>query len=67
MQTLESIQHRLREKLPVPAVFTSVNTRLIIQVGVNLKKICPDHNCDARRIALVLAALRRMGIHLEES
>lgn len=68
--TIYSLSHlgdRLREKLAVPAVFNCINTRLIIQTGVNLKKITPEQDRDRAALDKVLGALSRMGVELEGS
>ena len=60
--SLQSLAERLQKQLEIPAIFTSVNTRLIIQVGINLKKIDPDQNYDHAQIRKVIDALSKMGI-----
>lgn len=62
IHSLQSLAERLQKQLEIPAIFTSVNTRLIIQVGINLKKIDPDQNYDQAQIRKVMNALSKMGI-----
>lgn len=62
--SLEELRTKLRAKFPVAAVFTAINTRLIIATGVNLKKIDADQNRDPRLLAEVSEALRKMDIDL---
>ena len=60
--SLGEIESSLREQLPINAVFTSVNTRLIIQTGINLKQIREEQNRNPVVIGKVTEALRRMGL-----
>lgn len=62
--SLEELRTRLQVRFPVVAVFTAINTRLIISTGVNLKKIRPEENHNPRLVAEVGEALRRMDIDL---
>jgi hypothetical protein len=52
-------------ELELPAVFNCVNTRLIIQTGINLKRITAEQNRDRATLDRVSGALRRMGVALE--
>jgi hypothetical protein len=61
-RTLDAIGTALRERLPVASNFNSVNTRIILQTGINLKKIKPEQNSDEQAIGKVLSALLRMGV-----
>lgn len=63
--TLEELGTALRRQIELSAVFTSINTRLIIQTGVNLKKVRPEQNADPHIIHRVQRALSGMGIRLE--
>lgn len=65
LASLESVSRSLSEHVVLPAVFTSINTRLIIQTGVNLKRITPDQNADPATVEKVLTALAKMGFRLE--
>ena len=65
IHSLSQLHQRLREEAEVPAVFTCINTRLIIQTGVNLKKISPEQDRDPVAVSKVLGALARMGVDLE--
>ena len=62
--SLRDLSSALRDKLAISAIFTSVNTRLILQTGVNLKSIDPAKDADAESIRKVEAALIKMGISL---
>ncbi len=64
-QSLESLAAALRVVLPNPSNFYVINTRLILQTGVNLKRIKDEQNRDANVIRTVLAALDRMGVSIE--
>lgn len=55
----------LRKRLGAGSIFQILNTRLVIQLGVNLKEISPEQNRDAALHARVRATLVRMGISLE--
>lgn len=61
-KTLDAIGTALRERLPLASNFNSVNTRLILQTGINLKKIKPEQNEDEQAVGKVIAALTRMGV-----
>jgi hypothetical protein len=65
-ESLEALGEALRRQLPINAIFTSVNTRLILQTGVNLKNVKPWQNADVAAIEAVSRALTRMGIELED-
>lgn len=60
--SLGDIESTLRRRLTVNAVFTSVNTRLILQTGINLKHIREDQDRDPGAIDKVVGALTRMGL-----
>ncbi len=62
--SLEQIGVALRSEVPSPAKFQVLNTRLIIQTGVNLKAIAYNQNDDFALIQRVCEALVRMGIQL---
>lgn len=63
--SLEALGAGLRQRLGSGAVFQTLNTRLIIQYGVNLKDILPSQNNDLALLTKVAEALARMGIRLE--
>ncbi|HMU41568.1 MAG TPA: hypothetical protein PKE31_21350 [Pseudomonadota bacterium] len=65
IQSLEALASALRAKLPQQSNFLVVNTRIIMQTGVNLKKIKPDQNHDAASVKRVLDALNNMGVSLD--
>lgn len=65
--SLSHLGDRLRQQLGVPAVFNCINTRLIIQTGVNLKKISPEQDRDPEALSKVLGALKRMGVSVGDS
>jgi hypothetical protein len=67
LSSLEQVARVLSRKIDVPAVYNSINTRLIIQIGINLKKIAPQQNNDPAVVRRVLAALQAMGFTLEEA
>ncbi len=62
INSLDALGVALREKLSVQTHFHTINTRLILQTGVNLKKIRPEQNLDPELIGKVLEALNRMGV-----
>lgn len=63
--SLEALGAGLRQRLGSGAVFQTLNTRLIIQYGVNLKDILPSQNHDLALLTKITEALSRMGIRLE--
>lgn len=65
IQSLESLAVALKAALPHPSNFYVVNTRLILQTGVNLKRIKDEQNRDVDVIRSVLTALDRMGVSIE--
>lgn len=62
IDSLDALSMALRAQLPLASNFNVVNTRLILQTGVNLKRIKPDQNQDEVLIRRVLDALGRMGV-----
>lgn len=60
--SLEDIGLAVRESLGSAAMFQVLNTRLIIQFGVDLKAPAPDQNHDPELVRRVQEALGRMGI-----
>ncbi|MBL9042366.1 MAG: hypothetical protein JNM83_12230 [Myxococcales bacterium] len=62
IQTLEALAAALRTKLPEQRDFYVVNTRLILQTGVNLRRIRTEQNQSVVLIQAVLDALARMGV-----
>ena len=62
INSLDALGVALREKLAAQTHFHTINTRLILQTGVNLKKIRPEQNLDQALIGKVLDALSRMGV-----
>ena len=66
IQTLEALAAALRSKLPEQRDFYVVNTRLILQTGVNLRRIRTEQNQSVVLIQTVLEALARMGVALTE-
>jgi hypothetical protein len=65
ISTLDALGVLLRARLAAPSHFHTINTRLILQTGVNLKKIKPEQNQDPALIGRVLMALSRMGVAVE--
>lgn len=63
--SLSDLSSRLREQVGLPAVFNCINTRLIIQTGINLKKIDASQDTNPELLRRVMGALIRMGIQLE--
>ena len=65
--TLEDLSAAVSAKLGSGAAFQCLNTRLIIQLGVNLKAVAPAQNADPALLQRVQDALGRMGIRLGEA
>lgn len=66
-RTLEALSAAVGATLGSGAAFQCLNTRLIIQLGVNLKAISPAQDGDASLLQRVQDALGRMGIRLGEA
>lgn len=64
-QSLEDVAASLKLKLPQQSNYLVVNTRLILQTGVNLRRIKADQNRDGEVIRKVVDALARMGVNLD--
>ena len=64
IRSLDELGGILRGKLPALSQFYTINTRLVLQTGVNLKKVKPEQNHDTDLISRVLDALNRMGVEL---
>jgi hypothetical protein len=64
---LERVSEQLRESVDSQTVFNCLNTRLIIQLGVNLKKISAEQAEDQELVKRVLAALAKMGVSMKGS
>jgi len=62
--TLEALSAAVGAAIGAGAAFQCLNTRLIIQLGVNLKAISPAQNNDPALLQRVQDALGRMGIRL---
>ena len=62
INSLDALAAALQAKLATQTHFHTINTRLILQTGVNLKKIRPEQNQDPALIGKVLEALDRMGV-----
>lgn len=62
--SLEELGAAVRASVGGAAVFQVLNTRLIIQLGVDLKAPTAAQNRDAALVLRVEEALRRMGIKL---
>ncbi|MBK9260652.1 MAG: hypothetical protein IPM54_12620 [Polyangiaceae bacterium] len=65
IRSLEELHASLRARIPSPVIFGHLNTRLIIQLGVNLNDILPEQNRDPALLQKVLDALKRMNIRVE--
>jgi hypothetical protein len=63
--SLQRLAKLLEDKVAAPAIYSNINTRLILQLGVSLKAVAPEQNTDQSVVRKVLAALQRMGINLE--
>ncbi|MDQ3266862.1 MAG: hypothetical protein M3Y59_24955 [Myxococcota bacterium] len=61
MKTLNQIQRTLLSALGSQAMFSLVNTRLILRTGVDLASIAPAQDVDAALVTKVLGALQAMG------
>lgn len=62
---LAQLAATLRKRLGGGSIFQMLNTRLVIQYGVNLKDITPEQDRDPALLSRVRAALTRMGIALD--
>jgi hypothetical protein len=60
-----ALEKRLAGELTASALFTSLNTRLILRTGVNLKMIRPEQNDDRELVSRVREALSAMGFGVE--
>lgn len=63
-RSLEELSTAVRALLPGVALFQVLNTRLIIQFGVDLREPTSVQNHDAALLLRVEDALRRMGIRV---
>lgn len=61
-QSLAELGAAVRSALGAGAAFKYLNTRLIIQIGVNLDDLSPAQNADPALLLRVQEALQRMGI-----
>jgi hypothetical protein len=65
IRSLEELRDALRRSIGSATIFSHLNTRLIIQLGVNLKDIDAEQNRDPALLERVMAALGRMNIRVE--
>jgi hypothetical protein len=65
IENLAELHNVLRAKLPSRNIFACLNTRLIIQLGVNLEDILPEQNQDPVLLQKVVDTLGRMNIRVE--
>lgn len=65
VSTLEELHHALVGSIKSDTILGCLNTRLIIQLGVNLKHISPEQNRDHELLRRVALALSRMSIRVE--
>ena len=65
--SLQRLAELVRRGTDSQAVFNCINTRLIIQTGVNLKKVAPEQDRDPALVDRVTAALRKMNVRLEDA
>ncbi|MBL8635772.1 MAG: hypothetical protein JNM40_21275 [Myxococcales bacterium] len=63
--TLEKLAEAVREKLVVPTEFMIINTRIILQTGVNLRRIRAEQNHDRVLLRKVHSALHKLGVSVE--
>ncbi len=61
-KTLKELSTMISESIGDSTRFQLLNTRLIIQLGVNLKNISETQNRDEHLLKSVFGALKRMGI-----
>lgn len=61
MKSLSQIQRTLLSALGSQAMFSLVNTRLILRTGVDLASIAPAQDADVALVTKVLTALQAMG------
>jgi hypothetical protein len=61
MHSLKDIQSTLQKALGSPAMFSLVNTRLMLRTGVDLNSIKPPEDRDQAVVTKVLSALDAMG------
>lgn len=61
-QSLRELSDAIRASLGNSTHFQLLNTRLIIQLGVNLKNISDAQDRDEALLRSVYGALKRMGI-----
>lgn len=61
-QSLAELGAAVRSAVGAGAAFKYLNTRLIIQIGVNLDDLSPGQNNDPALLQRVREALQRMGI-----
>lgn len=64
--SLKSLEQSLRLHLANDAMFTLVNTRLMLRTGVDLKSIDPVQERKPELVAEVIEALKKMGYPLEK-
>lgn len=63
-ESLIEISAALRASVSGAEAFKLINTRLIIQLGVNLRVPTQAQNRDAQLVCAVDEAIRKMGIEL---
>ena len=61
-QSLAELGAAVRSALGAGAAFKYLNTRLIIQIGVDLDDLSPGQNSDPALLQRVRETLQRMGI-----
>jgi hypothetical protein len=64
MQSLDQVRKQLTATINNPAMFSLINTRLILRTGVDLVEFKPSDNQPAN-VEKVLAALKAMGFPLD--
>ena len=64
---LLQIRRQLQNSLSNPAMFSLVNTRVMLRTGVDLIEIAPADEFNAAKISSVLTALKSMGFPMDAS
>jgi hypothetical protein len=65
MQSLEEVKRSLSASLSSQALFSLINTRIILRTGVDLGEIKQAENRNPDSVAKVVTALSAMGYQLK--
>ena len=65
LDTLEQVKLTLTSTLSSPALFSLVNTRVMLRTGVDLGEIKPAENRNQAAVSKVLTVLSAMGYSLQ--